>query len=164
MRIFTDIYLVDLHGNSLKKEKTPEGGKDENVFDIQQGVAIAIFVKEPGKTGTAKIHHTDLWGLREGKYEWLAVEDIETTDWTELKPGSPAYLFAPQDAELLAEYESGWKITEVMNQNGDPAPGIVTTQDQFAISWTEEEARRKVERFLQTRSEDEARSIWRLCS
>jgi predicted helicase len=94
----------------------------------------------------------------------MAEEDIETTDWTELKPASPAYLFASQDAELLAEYESGWKITEVMNQNGDPAPGIVTTQDQFAISWTEEEARRKVERFLQTRSEDEARSIWRLCS
>jgi len=164
METFTDIYVVDLHGNSLKKEKTPDGDKDENVFDIQQGVAIAIFVKESGKSGPAKVQHTDLWGLRESKYERLAAEDIESTEWNEIQPSSPTHLFVPQDSDLLAEYELGWKITEAMNQNGDPAPGIVTTQDQFAISWTEEEARQKVRRFLQTRSEGEARSIWRLCS
>ncbi len=71
MQTFTDIYLVDLHGNANKKEQTPEGGKDENVFDIRQGVSIGIFVKEPGKDGPAKVHHTDLWGLREGKYQHL---------------------------------------------------------------------------------------------
>lgn len=60
MQTFTDIYLVDLHGNSNKKEKTPEGDKDENVFDIQQGVAIGIFVKEPGKAGPTEVHHVDL--------------------------------------------------------------------------------------------------------
>ena len=45
MRGFDEIHVLDLHGNSKKKEKTPDGGKDENVFDIQQGVAIGIFVK-----------------------------------------------------------------------------------------------------------------------
>src|SRR3990172_60605 len=45
MNSFDEIYILDLHGNSLKKEKCPDGSKDENVFDIQQGVAIAIFVK-----------------------------------------------------------------------------------------------------------------------
>ena len=90
MRTFTDIYLLDLHGNSLKKEKTPDGDKDENVFDIQQGVSIALLLKQPDQTGPAKIHHVDLWGLREGKYEWLFAEDTETTEWAELTPGSPS--------------------------------------------------------------------------
>ncbi|HET6913181.1 MAG TPA: hypothetical protein VFH71_07555 [Rhodanobacteraceae bacterium] len=51
---FDAIYLYDLHGNSKKKEKAPDGGKDENVFDIQQGVAIGIFVKHAAETGTMK--------------------------------------------------------------------------------------------------------------
>lgn len=164
LRTFTDAHLLDLHGNAKKKEKTPGGGKDENVFDIQQGVAIGIFSKEAGVIELAKVNHADLWGVRNAKYGWLAEQTIETTPWTELAASSPAYLFTPQDTELLAEYEQGWKITEVMNQNGDPAPGIVTTQDQFAISWSQEEAKRKVHSFLQTESEDEARTMWRLCS
>ena len=65
---FTDIYLLDLHGNSHTKERSPDGGVDENVFDIQQGVAIAIFVKAPGKQGPAKMHHADLWGTQDTKY------------------------------------------------------------------------------------------------
>lgn len=164
MRTFTDIYLLDLHGNAKKKERTPEGGKDENVFDIQQGVAIGILVREPGKSGPARVYHANLWGLREGKYEWLADQSIEATEWTKLAPNSPAYLFAPQDTNLLAEYEQGWKIPDVMDQYGDPAPGIVTTHDQFAISWTAEDAKQKVNRFLRTQSEEEARAMWRLCS
>ena len=43
---FDKIYIIDLHGNSLKKETAPDGSKDENVFDIQQGVSINIFVKQ----------------------------------------------------------------------------------------------------------------------
>lgn len=45
MDSFNEVYILDLHGNSLKKEKCPDGSKDENVFDIQQGVAIALFVR-----------------------------------------------------------------------------------------------------------------------
>ena len=67
MQTFTDIYVLDLHGNAKKREVAPDGGKDENVFDIQQGVAIGIFVKEPGKQGPARVHHAELWGTREAK-------------------------------------------------------------------------------------------------
>jgi hypothetical protein len=67
MQTFTDIYLLDLHGNTKKRETAPDGGKDENVFDIQQGVAIGIFVKQPGKQGPAKVYHADLWGTRAKK-------------------------------------------------------------------------------------------------
>ena len=170
METFDEIYLLDLHGNTKKKERTPDGGKDENVFDIQQGVAIGLFVKcKDADNGLAKVFHADLWGEREagpdgGKYGWLAVNSAETTDWTELSPKPPLYLFIPRDEELLEEYEAAWSIPSIFSPNGDPAPGIVTTHDQFAISWTPEEAATKVERLLATSSEDEARDQWRLCS
>ena len=73
-------------------------------------------------------------------------------------------MFIPRDDELLAEYEAGWSVADIFSPNGDPAPGIVTTHDQFAISWTPEEAESKVEQFLASGSEEEARRLWRLCS
>jgi type I restriction-modification system DNA methylase subunit len=42
---FDEIYILDLHGNAKKKETAPDGSKDENVFDIMQGVSINLFVK-----------------------------------------------------------------------------------------------------------------------
>ena len=168
METFDEIYLLDLHGNAKKGERTPDGGTDENVFDIQQGVAVGLFVKYSDADTLARVFHADLWGEREagpdgGKYGWLVASDIETTEWAVLSPKPPLYLFAPRDEALLDEYEASWSITEIFSPNGDPAPGIVTTHDQFAISWTPEEAVAKVERLLATQSEKEAREIWRLC-
>ena len=57
MQSFDEIYILDLHGNAKKKERSPDGTKDENVFDIQQGVAIGIFVKRQGRTTQPK----NLW-------------------------------------------------------------------------------------------------------
>ena len=170
METFDEIYLLDLHGNAKKKERTPKGGKDENVFDIQQGVAIGLFVKCANSgVSHARVHHYDCWGKREegpndGKYGWLASNDITTTRWAELSPKPPFYLFRPRDEGLSEEYEAAWSIPEIFAISGDPAPGIVTTHDQFAISWTPHEAECKVKRLLATKSEDEARSLWRLCS
>ncbi len=170
MKSFDEIYLLDLHGNSKKRESAPDGGLDVNVFDIQQGVAIGLFVKRStGAVNLARVFHADLWGERgagteSGKYGWLAANSVETTEWTELAPKSPRYLFVPRDEALADEYENAWSVPAIFAPNGDPAPGIVTTHDQFAISWTAAEAAAKVERLLATGSEDEARSIWRLCS
>ena len=136
MDTFTDIYLLDLHGNSLKKETAPDGGTDDNVFDIRQGVAIALFVKERGKSGPARVHHADLYGERESKYETLAETDITSTNWECLKPRSPNYLFKPWDYELEDEYERWPKITDIMPVN---SVGIVTGQDRVAIRWEREE-------------------------
>ena len=169
METFDEIYLLDLHGNSKKRERAPDGGREENVFDIQQGVAIGLFVKH-ANTGDdpARVFHADLWGEREandsgGKYGWLAANDIGSTDWAELSPRPPLHLFVPRDEALMEEYEEAWSIPAIFSPNGDPAPGIVTTHDQFAISWTPEEATEKVERLLATQSEEEARGLWRLC-
>ncbi len=112
MNLFTDIYVLNLHGNSKKKEKSPAGSSDENVFDIQQGVTLGIIVKETHKAGPARVFHCDLWGLRENKYRYLYETDVERTRWTELFPKLPDYLFVSQDTDLLAEYKHGWRITE----------------------------------------------------
>ena len=164
MNTFTDIYILNLHGNAKKREVAPDGSKDENVFDIQQGVAIGLLIKESGKTSAATVHYADLWGLRESKYITLFDTEISTTQWIELNPQERFYLFVPQDTSLLSEYERLWKLPDIMNQNGDPAPGIVTTHDEFAISWTVEEAKHKVKQLVETRSEDEARQLFRLCT
>lgn len=148
MKTFDDIYVLDLHGNSKKKECCPDGSNDENVFDIQQGVAIALFVKHPnGKKESATIHHADLWGMREvkdeqdrligGKYHWLKENDLSTTQWTQLQPQSPFYLFVPQNTDLLAEYEQRWKISEVFPIN---SVGVVTGQDKNTIAFTRNQA------------------------
>ena len=142
MGTFDDIYLLDLHGNSKKKERAPDGGNDENVFDIQQGVAIGLFVKRAnGVGGPARVLHADLWGEREagphgGKYGWLAANDVESTRWEELTPKSPRYLFIPRDETLAEEYESGWGMTKVFPIN---SVGIVTGQDRVAIRWSDNE-------------------------
>jgi len=164
MNTFNEIYILDLHGNSKKKETCPDGSPDENVFDIQQGVAIGIFVKKEGQSGPCKIFHGDLQGIREKKYEVLSERDISTTEWTELSPTKPFCLFIPQNEQLRAEYEKFWPLPSIMDQNGSPAPGIVTTHDEFSISWSREEATEKIERFLKTSSEEEARTLWRLCT
>lgn len=168
MRTFDDIYLLDLHGNSKKKETTPDGGKDENVFDIQQGVAIAIMVrKQPPHhvpSRPAAVYRADLYGRRGEKYELLDASDVESINWQAIKPQEPGWLFVAQNEKLLKEYESGWSVRDIFSVNGDPAPGIVTTHDEFAISWTRDEAIEKVTRLLATETEEEARGLFRLCS
>jgi REP element-mobilizing transposase RayT len=157
MDTFDDIYILDLHGNSKRKETAPDGGEDKNVFDIQQGVAIGIFVKKKGKkTVPATVRHADLWGAREkkdsagriiaGKYAWLAAKDVSSTKWKKLKPNTPFYLFIPQDERLRKEYEAGWSIKEIMPVN---SVGIVTARDDLAIGFTKEEIWKRVRDFAQ---------------
>jgi len=167
MQTFSSLYLLDLHGNSKKKEVAPDGSPDKNVFDIQQGVSIILAVKEKGKAGAfgvADVFHADLWGRREEKNEALNADTVETIEWEQLRPNNPLYLFKPRNEELADEYAQCWSVSDIFNRNGDPAPGIVTTQDEFAISFTSDEAKEKVRRLLATTNEAEAREIFRLCS
>ena len=164
MDTFDEMYLLDLHGNSRKKERTPEGGKDENVFDIQQGVAVGLFVKRAdGGDGPARVFHADLWGEREegredGKYGWLAANDIETTQWAELTPMSPRYLFIPRDETLAEEYEAGWGMADVFPAN---SVGIVTARDKLTIQWTRDDMDQVASTFAEL-SEDDARTRYDL--
>ncbi|OQX25815.1 MAG: hypothetical protein BWK80_13715, partial [Desulfobacteraceae bacterium IS3] len=162
MKTFHQMYFIDLHGNSKKKETTPEGGKDENVFDIEQGVAVSILVKQPSLK--RKIFHADYYGLREEKYRKALKDSLKTVVWQELVPTEPNYLFVPQNNELFDKYNDFISIPSIFGNNGDPAPGILTTQDELAISFTEQEAFSKVEKLLDTKNEEEARRLFRLCT
>ncbi len=165
MRTFDEIRILDLHGNALKKELCPDGSPDKNVFDIRQGVAIALFIRHGGtRKAATKVLHAEIQGAREHKYRWLDRHEAATTKWQTLAPAERFFLFRPSDERRRKRYDAFPSLTEIFSENGAPAPGIVTTHDEFAISWTADEARRKVQTFLQTRDEQEARRLWRLCS
>ena len=167
MKTFDDIYVLDLHGSSKKNVRAPGGSEDKNVFDIQQGVAISVFIKRSGgKKKVVKVNHADLWGLREiydqdvhgervltgGKYHWLWSNDVSSTNWSKLEPQSPFYLFIPQNTELLGEYQRGWKITDMMPLNG---AGITTARDHFAIDFDDTQLRKRLELFRDPSFSDE---------
>jgi hypothetical protein len=150
LQTFDEIYLYDLHGSGKKKEIAPDGSPDENVFDIQQGVSIGIFVKHE-TTNTTQIHapcrvfHADLFGKREGKYKVLAASSVgkmeQNKEWSELQPTAPFYLFVPQNTDLRAEYEQAWKITDMMPMN---VLGFQTHRDDFAIAFEEQTIRKRI--------------------
>ena len=134
MNTFDQLYFIDLHGNAKKKETTPEGNKDQNVFDIEQGVCISILVKKKGlKNG---IFHTNFFGLRSEKYEKCLNNSIKTLYFNELKPNSPFYFFVPKDETFRNKYEMGWKIDKIFNFN---VSGIVSARDKLCIHQTEKE-------------------------
>jgi hypothetical protein len=142
MNSFDQIYILDLHGNSKKKEKCPDGSKDQNVFDIQQGVAIILGVKKPGLE--KKISHSDLWGLRENKYTWLRTHNLNCTKWNTISPRSEFYFFIPRDEKQLSKYEQFAKITDIFPVN---SVGVVTSRDKFAINPNKEELKKRVRMF-----------------
>ena len=152
MDTFTEIYILDIHGNVKKKELSPDGSKDENVFDIQQGVSIGIFVKDIEKKGTVIVHHSELWGERDGKYEWLLTSNVDNTYWAYIEPQSPFYLFIPQSIELLPEYNIGWKITDMMPVN---STGVKTHRDHFVLDFDLSTLRERIGNFRNLNISDE---------
>lgn len=177
MDAFSEIYLLDLHGNAKKKEVCPDGSKDENVFDIQQGVAIGVFVKLPsltpplsqgererfsspsgrgvrgeGKRAGVRVNYSTLWGVREVKYADLTEVDVDNIKKKKLSPSAPFYLYVPQDTGLRSEYEKGWKIAEVMPAN---SIGIVTSRDDFVLDEDKTRLQKRIEGFLDKSKTDE---------
>lgn len=150
MHSFTDMYFLNLHGNSLKKEKTPSGGKDENVFDIQQGVAIAVLVKRK-KAKATKVFYGDVWGEREGKYTTLSKTSVQKTPWTEIHPSSPSYFFVPRDERLQSKFVKYPSIPQIFPVN---SVGIVTARDHFVIDDDEKVLRRRIEQFADNDLDD----------
>ncbi|MGJ0607699.1 type ISP restriction/modification enzyme [Cylindrospermopsis raciborskii] len=135
---FNGIYIYDLHGNSKKKETDMDGGKDENVFDIQQGVSITLALKVENECIN---NHAHLYGLRDYKYNTLTENTVNTTRFSEVKPKSGFYLLIPQDTDLFTEYEHYFKITDVMPVN---VLGFQTHRDDFAIHFEKEEIYKRI--------------------
>lgn len=143
MKTFDEIYILDLHGNSLKKEKTPEGGKDENVFDIRQGVAIALFIRNKQRK-KSQVFHTDLFGLRDKKYKWLEVNKFKKTRYRKIEPESPWYFFIQRKTRHIKQFLTWNRIDEIFTFNIN---GIVTARDRFVIGFEERELRGRINQF-----------------
>jgi len=119
METFTDIYILNLHGSSKKEEKALDGSIDENVFDIQQSVAISIFVKEAGNLEPARVHHIDVWGSREHKYSYLTENDVTITGWNQLTDIDREsclgkfYFFTPKAFDNIDDYCAYSNLSDV---------------------------------------------------
>jgi adenine specific DNA methyltransferase len=132
LETFDKIYVINLHGNAKKKECCADGSKDENVFDIQQGVSINIFIKtNSDNKESAKVYYKDLYGLRVDKYAYLDNNNMATVDYTELIPVEPYYFFVPKDFGLQEEYEKGVKVDELFLVN---TSGVKTHHDNELVS------------------------------
>lgn len=151
METFDAIYVLDLHGNKITNEDPPNGGPDENVFEIKQGVAIGIFVKHaPEKLNSTRVCHAELWGNRKDKYNWLAANTINTTPWKTLTPTSPNYRFAPKCKS--EEYEHYRKITDIFPLN---KTGLSTKRDKMVIDFESKPILERVNHFRNSTEPDE---------
>ena len=164
---FDSIYVLDLHGNYRKKEKTPDGAKDENVFDIQQGVEITFFVKRGVRRETrdaketlderpagashvscpaslARVFHADLWGKRAEKFAWLEKTAFEDVPWQPITPTAPQYYLIPRDTELEEEYKQGFDVSQMFQLGG---LGICAKRNDVAFKISRNELRDVVRDF-----------------
>ncbi len=111
---FDKIYILNLHGNSRINEITPEGERDENVFDIIAGVSISIFVKN-SKSKKKEFFYKDLYGKRADKYQNLHEENL-TDNWKTIVPEKPYYLFKP--INFIKEYYDFWGLKNIFDVSG----------------------------------------------
>ncbi len=132
---FDKIYILDLHGNSNRKEICPDGSKDENVFKIQQGVSINFFVKTNEKTTRelGKVFHYEMMGLRKNKFDFLHKNTLNSIPWKILENSEPSYFFVPKDFSLKEEYEKGFKIDELFENFNS---GVKTHHDEERVSFS----------------------------
>ena len=167
LNTFDTLYILDLHGSTRKKETTPNGEKDDNVFDIQQGVSINIFVKSTPRdkvqvahkqtktmdcheakascNDLATIYHYDLYGKRKDKYRFLKETSLDSIPWQTLKPQAPYYLFIPQDEKLKAEYDKGWSVKDIFKVSG---VGICSKRDSIVFHNSKESLKTMLQDFI----------------
>ena len=163
---FDQLTVLDLHGNASHKESAPDGGPDKNVFEIKQGVALSVLARRPSPVfdGQWVIQRSDLLGVDTFKFDTLLANTTSSLASESFSALPPGYIFDRRDEGKKLEYEEFSSLPAIFSQIGDPAPGIVTTHDEFAISFTRKEQIEKVETLLATRTEAEARKLFRLCS
>lgn len=134
LKTFDKIYVLDLHGNAKKREVTPEGKPDKNIFDIQQGVAIIVAVKKKvtsSKTKLAEVYHRELWGERKTKYQMLEENSLSKQLFSSLNVSGPTYRFTEKDHDAFNLYSNGFALNDFLPIH---AIGIITKRDAIALS------------------------------
>lgn len=147
LNTYDKIFTIDLHGNAKKKETAPDGSKDENVFDIMQGVSINILVKTGKKKASelGKVYHFDLYGRRDDKYQFLKDSSLADIGFVELPNVAPNYFMVQKDFEAQGEYDKGFGLTELFPAN---SVGVVTSRDEFVTDFKKDSLVNKVKSFF----------------
>ena len=136
LKTFDKIFVIDLHGNYKKKEVTPDGSLDQNIFDIQQGVAILLAVKtKERKNNLADLYHSEFWGKRDEKYAQLWDNNLKSIEWKKIDAQEPFFLFEPRNEEEEAIFYEYPSITDLFKISSG---GIITARDKFVIDYDEE--------------------------
>ena len=161
LNTFDKVWVLDLHGNTKKKEVAPDGKPDKNVFDIQQGVSIIIGVKKKdGNGGLAEVMHGDLWGTRNEKYKALESSTLSKTFWTKLAPDPKYLMFYPINRALLDSYDSGFNLAQFMPMN---QIGFQSHRDDFAVAFDRATMEQRLNDILDEHlSDDQLRKKYRL--
>ncbi|MEN5386855.1 type ISP restriction/modification enzyme [Aliarcobacter skirrowii] len=147
LKTFDKIYIIDLHGDSKKKETAPDGSKDENVFDIMQGVAIIIAIKKKQKSKKlAELYLCDIYGKRDYKYEFLTENSLKSLPFEKIEFKEPDFYFKSQNFQKLIEYEKNFKINELFTIN---SAGIVTARDGLVIDENEHKLKDRILNFYE---------------
>ena len=156
LKTYDKIYTIDLHGNAKKKETSPDGSIDVNVFDIEQGVSINIFIKTGKKKENqlGKVFHFDLFGKRELKYDFLMNTSLNSVNYSEIKPQKPYLFFIPKSDIGIVKYNEGFKVNELFSSN---TVGFVTANDGLNVSFSKSEHQVKINDLFNLEE-----SIWRL--
>ena len=138
LETFDKIYILDLHGSAKKNETSIDGSKDENVFDIQQGVSINLLIKtnKKEKGRLAEVKHFNSFGLREEKYKALSENNLSKINWKQLECKEPYFFFVPKDFQSSGSYNAGFEISKLFNQF---ACGIVTARDNLLVKYSQNE-------------------------
>jgi predicted helicase len=150
LKAFDEIFILNLHGNQKRRELTPEGGKDVNVFDITQGVAISIFVKQPNAKGST-VSYSDLFGLRQVKYDALLDNDVSSTKWQHISPHSPTFDFVPVSEKAREEYEKGIPVREIFSIGSN---GVQTSRDNLVVAFDAHSLETRLKKLLDENTTD----------
>ena len=145
LRTFDKIYILNLHGNARIKETAPDGGVDNNVFDIRQGVSISVMIKTSEDESDAKLFYADCYGKRKGKYDFLLQSNLKSMQWATLSPCAPYFFFTPKDFSAQKEYDKGIRVTDFFDNYNS---GIQTKCDNLSVHFDDASLKAVVNDFL----------------
>lgn len=154
LRTFDKIWIVNLHGSANKQETTPDGGKDENIFDIKVGVSLFIGVKKTDSKEWANVYYTDLWGTKDYKLNTLEKGGL---DFTELTIDSKMAYFVPFGSDDKEYYDGGVSITELFPTN---VTGVQSGKDKVALAPTRYELVRRMDIVKHSTTDEEIMELW----
>ncbi len=156
MKTFDSIYILDLHGNTNRKEISPDGSTDENVFNIKTGVSIFFGIKKQTKNKKiANVYQADLYGKRQHKFSYLEKNNFKTIGWEKVPLVKPNYNWTIENEKIGKEYQEGFSIGDLFLQS---CIGIVTSRDSFVLDQDKEKLSSRIQDFLKSKSVQNAKN------